>query len=129
MRGPLAERLKPKGLLKLDKMAETIEAFALLAASAAYHADHAQAKEPLLAVLPFDNFSGDPEMQFFSDGVTDAQNAEGEEFGEDRLLEVLRGASGGRADEIIGAVFDALERFVGAAAQFDDITMLVVRRE
>ncbi len=71
VRGPLAEKLKPKGLLKLDKMAETIEAFALLAASAAHHAEHAQAKDPLLAVLPFDNFSGDPEMQFFSDGVTD----------------------------------------------------------
>ncbi|MFM9864366.1 MAG: TIR domain-containing protein [Micropepsaceae bacterium] len=34
IRGPLAERLQSRGLLKLDKMAETIEAFALAAAAA-----------------------------------------------------------------------------------------------
>jgi len=69
LQGPIAARLRPQGLLHLDKMAETIEAFALPCEGP--HRGHARQKEPLLAVLPFDNYSADPEMQFFSDGVSD----------------------------------------------------------
>lgn len=68
MSGPLAEHLRPKGLLHLDKMAATIEAFALVPATGVRKS---KMREPLLAVLPFDNLSGDVEMQFFSDGVSD----------------------------------------------------------
>lgn len=68
LRGPICEKLRPKGLLKLDKMAETIEAFALLPR----HGEaETKAKEPLVAVLPFDNSASDPESLFFSDGVSD----------------------------------------------------------
>lgn len=68
LRGPISEKLRPKGLLKLDKMAETIEVFAL----EPHHGEgEVKAKEPLLAVLPFDNNAGDAEAVFFSDGVTD----------------------------------------------------------
>jgi adenylate cyclase len=66
LKGRIAERLKPKGLLKLPKMAETIETFALSSDRTVR-----AAKEPLLAVLPFDNISGDPETTYFSDGVSD----------------------------------------------------------
>ncbi len=71
IRGPLAERLVSRGQLKLDKMAETIEAFALAAVASAMVAAPPKGAEPLLAVLPFDNLSNDPEMQFFSDGVSE----------------------------------------------------------
>ena len=49
-------------------MAATIEAFALVPQRGARKL---KPREPLLAVLPFDNLSGDAEMQFFSDGVSD----------------------------------------------------------
>jgi adenylate cyclase len=65
--GALGGKLMPRGLVKLDKMAATIEAFATEGAGVAT-ADHAI---PVLAVLPFDNLSNDPEMQFFSDGVAE----------------------------------------------------------
>jgi TolB-like protein len=68
LRGPEAEKLRPKGLLKLDKMAETIETFALHPVAGE---EATKAHEPLIAVLPFDNHSGDPETLFFSDGVSD----------------------------------------------------------
>src|SRR5262249_25763483 len=68
LRGPIAEKLRPKGLLKLDKMAETIEAFALVSNAAP---SNSKTREPLLAVLPFDNHSREPETLFFSDGVSD----------------------------------------------------------
>jgi len=71
IRGPLAERLVSRGILQLDKMAETIEAFALAAAGSAVVAAPSMSRELLLAVLPFDNLSDDREMQFFSDGVSE----------------------------------------------------------
>jgi adenylate cyclase len=71
IRGPLAERLVSRGSLQLDKMTETIEAFALLAGVPVAVAAPAKQSEPLLAVLPFDNLSDDRELQFFSDGVSE----------------------------------------------------------
>ena len=69
IRGPLGERLVSRGVMQLDKMAETIEAFALVAFASGNA--RPQSVEPLLAILPFDNLSNDPEMVFFSDGVAE----------------------------------------------------------
>src|SRR6185295_18856733 len=71
IRGPLADRLVSCGSLQLDKMTETIEAFALGAAALLDVGTPPTRIEPLLAVLPFDNLSDDREMQFFSDGVSE----------------------------------------------------------
>ncbi len=71
IRGPIADRLQSRGMLKLDKMAETIEAFALTVAALATAAPPPKDADLILTVLPFDNLSTDPEMQFFSDGVSE----------------------------------------------------------
>jgi TolB-like protein/class 3 adenylate cyclase len=71
IRGPLAERLVSRGNLQLDKMTETIEAFAPAAVGSVVVTAPSGSGEPLLAVLPFDNLSDDREMQFFSDGVSE----------------------------------------------------------
>ncbi len=71
IRGPIADRLQSRGTLKLDKMAETIEAFALTGAALAPEPAAPKTVDPVLTVLPFDNLSTDPEMQFFSDGVSE----------------------------------------------------------
>jgi TolB-like protein len=71
----VADRLVSRGALQLDKLKETIEAFALTsggsAAVAAPSAVPPEHREPILAVLPFDNLSDDRELQFFSDGVSE----------------------------------------------------------
>ena len=67
-------------------------------------------------------------LVLFSDGVTEAQNEGSEEFGEVRLLEVLRALRTAPLDELIGCVFEAIDRFADGAPQFDDITMLAIRR-
>jgi phosphoserine phosphatase RsbU/P len=67
-------------------------------------------------------------LVLYSDGVTDAQDAAGEEFGERRLHELLAGAAGAPAEALIDRVFGGVEAFVAATPQFDDMTMLVVRR-
>jgi serine phosphatase RsbU (regulator of sigma subunit) len=67
-------------------------------------------------------------LVLFSDGVTEAQNVDDEEFGEERLLEVLRGCSGQSAETLIDRTFAAIDAFAGGAPQFDDITVLVACR-
>lgn len=63
----------------------------------------------------------------FTDGVTEAMNADGGAFGEARLEALLAGLCGRSASELVTAVTDGVERFVGAAPQSDDIAALAVR--
>jgi sigma-B regulation protein RsbU (phosphoserine phosphatase) len=65
----------------------------------------------------------------FSDGVADAQNERGEEFGDERVIEIVRASMDQPSDAIVTRVFDAIDRFAGDAPQFDDITILVMRRQ
>lgn len=67
-------------------------------------------------------------LVLFSDGVPEAQNIFDEEFGEARLLEVLREAAAEPVEVVIDRVMTALDAFAGGAPQFDDITLLVTRR-
>ncbi|MDP2054176.1 MAG: PP2C family protein-serine/threonine phosphatase, partial [Acidobacteriota bacterium] len=63
-----------------------------------------------------------------SDGVPDAQNEGDEEFGEHRLTAIVQEARRQPSAEIVSRVFDAIDQFAGAAPQFDDITLMVLRR-
>jgi len=63
-----------------------------------------------------------------SDGVTDACTKDEKEFGVPRLVETLKMHATRPADEIIDRVFQAIDTFVGDAPQFDDITMMVLKR-
>ncbi len=67
-------------------------------------------------------------LVLFSDGITEAQNASGEEFGDARVLEVLTSAASTSPDVMIDRLFAAIDGFVGDAPQFDDMTILVCRR-
>jgi sigma-B regulation protein RsbU (phosphoserine phosphatase) len=62
----------------------------------------------------------------FTDGVTDALNAAGEEFGEERLKGVLRAAVGASAREISERLAAVLRRWIENAEQQDDLTSVVV---
>jgi serine phosphatase RsbU (regulator of sigma subunit) len=67
-------------------------------------------------------------LVLYSDGVTEANNPEFEEFGEERLIRVLRENRMRAAQEIVDAVTAALREFTAGAPQADDITLLVARR-
>jgi sigma-B regulation protein RsbU (phosphoserine phosphatase) len=62
-----------------------------------------------------------------SDGVTEAQAADEELFGEARLRNFLEGCSGLPADEICRRVVGEVQEFVGNSPQADDLTLIVVR--
>jgi len=65
----------------------------------------------------------------FTDGLVEAVNRLGAEYGEERLLARLRSAPGGSADAVLEALMTDVNRFVGETPQHDDITCLVLRRQ
>ena len=67
--------------------------------------------------------SGD-KLLLFTDGVTEARNAAGEEFGEQRLQECLRGFRGRNAAELRAIVLDEVREFCNC--KFDDDAALMV---
>ena len=64
---------------------------------------------------------------FFTDGISEATNGEGAEFGSERLSAVVRAHWTQSAREVVDAIFDAVEAFRGAAAARDDMTAVAVR--
>jgi putative ABC transport system permease protein len=63
----------------------------------------------------------------FTDGVTEALNVAEEEFGEDRLKELLRGVVHLPADQISTRIADGLRGWIKDAAQYDDLTFVVMK--
>jgi sigma-B regulation protein RsbU (phosphoserine phosphatase) len=68
-------------------------------------------------------YQGD-KLLLFTDGVTEARNAEGEEFGDQRLLECLRSYVGCNAAELRMLILDAVTEFCDG--NFDDDATLMI---
>ena len=64
----------------------------------------------------------------FTDGATEAADASGEEFSEERLLAVVAREAGGPLEGLLDAVRREVARFTGREALDDDFTLLAVRR-
>jgi sigma-B regulation protein RsbU (phosphoserine phosphatase) len=62
----------------------------------------------------------------YTDGVTEANDADGNEFGETRLREVVRSSLAAAPAELLVAIQGAVQRF-SAGEQFDDLTLVVAR--
>lgn len=67
-------------------------------------------------------------LLMFSDGITEALDPKGRQFGDDRLYALWRTRGGGPPEEVIATVLEEVERFRGPATQSDDMTLLVVGR-
>jgi serine phosphatase RsbU (regulator of sigma subunit)/putative methionine-R-sulfoxide reductase with GAF domain len=63
----------------------------------------------------------------YTDGVTEAINAEEEQFGVDRLRDVIRQEHSQGAQRILNAIYEAVDRFTSGQPPFDDITLVVLR--
>lgn len=64
----------------------------------------------------------------YSDGFTEAFNPQGEESGEQRLLELAGSVRTQPAAAILDALFEDTNRFVSGAPQHDDMTAIVIKR-
>lgn len=63
----------------------------------------------------------------YTDGITEAENREGEFWGQKRLETVLRSSSHQTADQIMQAILDKVSVFVNGQAQHDDMTLVVLQ--
>jgi phosphoserine phosphatase RsbU/P len=63
----------------------------------------------------------------FSDGVSEAMDADDNFFGEERLLSLLGGPAAATPADIVRGTLEAVRTFAGAAPQSDDITILAAR--
>jgi len=89
---------------------------------------------PVLGIVPFAPYKeervqlnkGDM-LVLYSDGVTEANNPDYEEYGEERFMKVLAEHRTEPATTIVQAVTKSLFEFTSGAAQADDITLSVAR--
>ncbi|MBI4179417.1 SpoIIE family protein phosphatase, partial [bacterium] len=63
-----------------------------------------------------------------TDGVQHAMNAAGERFGMDRLTDLFRAHANLPAQSIAGRILEKVGAFTSNEAQYDDITMVVIKR-
>ena len=89
---------------------------------------------PVLGLLPgatyeFDTVTLEPGdlVVICSDGVTEARNEAGDEFGRERLIEAMTGCHGSKPDAVLERLFQAVRVFSHGTPQGDDITGLVLR--
>jgi serine phosphatase RsbU (regulator of sigma subunit)/DNA-binding LacI/PurR family transcriptional regulator/putative methionine-R-sulfoxide reductase with GAF domain len=65
----------------------------------------------------------------YSDGITEAENEDGEFYGLERLCRVVKEHWGGTAEETKDAVIADVHAFIGEQTVYDDITLVVVKQK
>lgn len=84
----------------------------------------------------FDRVCGDFEFRLepgdclllYTDGSTEALNAKSEEFGAERLVRSLQESATGSTANVIRRITEDIRSFVGNFAQYDDITLIAIRK-
>ena len=66
-------------------------------------------------------------LLMFTDGLVEAENDRGEDYGEARMLQILAKSQSASAAEVLKALMASVDSFVGLARQHDDITCMVMR--
>jgi serine phosphatase RsbU (regulator of sigma subunit) len=66
-------------------------------------------------------------LALFTDGIIESPNAEGQEFGEARLIELLSNNRQRDLNDIVLMVLQDLARWTGGAPPFDDATIVLAR--
>ena len=68
-------------------------------------------------------------LLFYTDGITEPENAYGEMFGEERVMEIVKRNQDKPGPEILQAVVDAVLSWTGAGELQDDMTLVIARCE
>ncbi|MDX6641119.1 MAG: phosphoserine phosphatase RsbU/P [Solirubrobacteraceae bacterium] len=67
-------------------------------------------------------------LLLYTDGAVEAQDPRGEQFGEERLADLVAAMAPAGSEALVRAVVDTLNDFTGGAHQGDDITVVALRR-
>ena len=65
-------------------------------------------------------------LVIYTDGITEAPNQAGEEFGESRLLDIVRTHPQANVNEMLSSILAEVQQFSGAS-QADDLTLVIAR--
>jgi serine phosphatase RsbU (regulator of sigma subunit) len=68
-------------------------------------------------------------MVLYTDGITEAENELGEQYGLEKLCEVIRQNRQKSADEIRQNVIDNLRQHIGKHKIYDDITLVLLKQK
>jgi len=83
------------------------------------------------ALVPYQEgevvLSGGDVLVLFTDGVSESMNSSGEEWGEEKMEEILLSRNGDTAETILSTVVDAVKEHSRDTAQYDDITLVVLK--
>lgn len=64
----------------------------------------------------------------YTDGVTEALNTDGDEFGLDRMIQSVRASATDGAQTIVKRIIEDVRNFTGSVPQNDDITLIAIRK-
>jgi sigma-B regulation protein RsbU (phosphoserine phosphatase) len=67
-------------------------------------------------------------LVLYTDGVTEALNADGDEFGLDRMIQSVRASATDGAQTIVKRIIEDVRSFTGSVPQNDDITVIAIRK-
>lgn len=67
-------------------------------------------------------------LVLYTDGVSEAENARGEQFGEQRLEDLVRRHAHSPAADILKRIVDTVTEWTGEKGANDDVTLIVVRK-
>jgi sigma-B regulation protein RsbU (phosphoserine phosphatase) len=67
-------------------------------------------------------------LVLYTDGVTETLNAEGDEFGVDRMMQSVRASATNGAQAIVRKIIEEVRDFTGSVPQNDDITLIAIRK-
>src|SRR5712691_5744827 len=73
------------------------------------------------------DLTGGDVLVFYTDGITEAENGLGEEFGLERLSTVVRDGSSLSAEGLTVNIFNSAANFCGDVGFHDDVTIVVVK--
>jgi sigma-B regulation protein RsbU (phosphoserine phosphatase) len=96
------------------------------------HLDRTGMAMGVLAETPYEqktlSFNPGDFVVFYTDGITDALNPQGQDFGMENLEGVVLAEREHTAEQMAKALENELETFIGQAPLFDDSTFVIVRR-
>lgn len=67
-------------------------------------------------------------LLLYTDGLTEAENAAGEFFGEERLITLFQKYAYMETRELVDLIFNEIYQFVGSQNILDDITLMIVKK-
>ncbi|MCK4858407.1 MAG: SpoIIE family protein phosphatase [candidate division Zixibacteria bacterium] len=68
-------------------------------------------------------------LVFYTDGITEAENENSEQFGTERLVELVRKERESAASEIRARIVEEIHAFKAVGTQLDDLTLMVIKAE